>query len=224
VSALRASAPILKKSAKWTANKMNDAAAASALYFGDQMKAYAGDWWNQSYARGLHAQYDPKYAKILGVKKTIKKKKPVAVNIVSEPDNAVRRRLQVPAEIEIRNGHNNVKDIYKSIRVLFSQFLYIINKCDDYIFTYKPRAIQILAEKVIFHIDQSSMPFSKTLKIKVALDTSIKKIGTIAHPSFKTIEEKSDPIIRLLLEKSITVAKGLIEEAGIISWLASIPN
>jgi len=221
VDPLRASGPLLKRSAK----KLGDAASASALYMGHQLKEYGNDWWNQSAARGIVKQYDPKYAKILGPQKTIKKgKKAPVIKKVMETDVAVRKRLQVPSGIEARVGPNNVKSTYVRIKRAFKDYLNIINRCDDYIFTYKAPALTMLSEKVVFHIDQSSTPFRKTMKIRDALNVSLNKLEKLRNPRFDQIKEKSHDIVKILLEKSIELRGGLIEEPVIISWLASIPN
>jgi len=223
VKALRASAPILKKSAKWTANKMNNAAAASVLYFGNQLKEYTNDWWNQSAARGIVASYSKKHAAVLGNKKpkVPKVAKKLAKKKVRETEESIRNRLKVPPEMEL----SDIEHTYNTIKGYFKQFLSNINSCDDYMFTYKGPAFGFLSEKVIFHIDQSSTPIEKTRRIKDALQSSLKKLDakkkTYGKFSFQDIKD-SHPMIKLLILKSVEIARGLIEETTIIAWLASI--
>jgi len=220
IDAGRASGPIFKKAGKWTAEKVKDASRNASVWFGNKVKDEMKDWYNQSDLRAILARYNKEHQAVLGYKKPAAK--PIAKNIariqkVIEPEGSIRKRLSIPAGMELPE----VERIYDTIKSYFKKFLGKMNDCDDIYIEYKSAGMNYLSDKVIFHIDQSSTPIKKTIKIRDALHISLKKLT--GKPNLEDFKN-SHPLIKVLLAKAGDLRGGLIEEAVIISWLASIPN
>ena len=228
IDAGRASGPIFKKAikegvkwsataGKWTAKKMKNATASASVWFGNKVHEGVMDWYNQSDLRAILARYNKEHQAVLGLQKKSIAKDIARIEKVIEPEGSIRKRLSVPAGMEL----SEIERIYDTIKSYFKRLLGKINNCDDIYIEYKSAGMDYLADKVIFHIDQTSTPIKKTIKIKDALHISLKKLT--GKPNIEDFKD-SHPLIKLLLEKSKELRGGLIEEAVIISWLASIPN
>jgi len=124
------------------------------------------DWW-YSYGRPGFMAQPPEYA--------VKQKKPLALtNAVKqiEDETSIRRRLQLPANIEI----SDVKRIYATIESQFKKILNSVNECDDLMYKLKPKAIDELSKYFIHCIDTKNTPWMVTEQIRQGCVMSVKEL------------------------------------------------
>ena len=158
------------KGAKHLVNLMGSKASQVAV---DAAKG----WWYSVGRPGFMAQ-PPEYA--------VKQKQPLAmIKDVKkvEDETSIRKRLQLPANIEI----SDVKRIYATIESQFKKILNSVNECDDLMYKLKSKAIDELSKYFIHCIDTKNTPWTITEQIRQGCVMSVRELKP--YHTFKDMSE-----------------------------------
>jgi hypothetical protein len=172
--------PAILKKAKQTGVNAAKGAKHMVNLMGMKASEIAKDWWLSVGRPGFMAQ-PPEYG--------IKQKQGLALtNTVKqiEDETSIRRRLQLPANIEI----SDVKRIYGTIESQFKQILKSVNNCDEFMYTLKPKAIDELSKYFIHCIDTKNTPWTVTEQIRQGCVMSVRELKP--YHTFKDMSEVTD--------------------------------
>lgn len=172
--------PAILKKAKQTGVNAAKGAKHMVNLMGMKASEIAKDWWLSVGRPGFMVQ-PPEYG--------IKPKQALALtNAVKqiEDETSIRRRLQLPANIEI----SDVKRIYATIESQFKQILKFVNNCDEIMYTLKPKAVNELSKYLIHCIDTKNTPWHVIEEIRRGCISSNRELKP--YHNFKDMSEVTD--------------------------------